>query len=198
MIVALLVVTQLAIPPLAERMASDRLTENGGNASVEISAVPALGLLFGGGGNITVNANDLDLELPDDDERVMERLDGFDEVEIRIAASQAGPVSLEEVTLTRTGGDAPYFLQGTAVTTPDQLVEFSSEELGLAGLAISQAADLLFGTAIDPDVPIPIELDLGFISDDGRVDVTSGGGSVAGIPTGPLAQIITAAIVVQL
>ena len=35
-------------------------------------------------------------------------------------------------------------------------------------------------------------------SDDGRITVTSGGGSVAGFPTGPLAELITRAIVVQL
>ena len=35
-------------------------------------------------------------------------------------------------------------------------------------------------------------------SDDGRVLVTSGGGTVGGIPTGPLAELLTAAIVVRL
>ncbi len=35
-------------------------------------------------------------------------------------------------------------------------------------------------------------------SADGRLDVVSGGGTVAGIPTGPLAQLITSAIVVRI
>ena len=35
-------------------------------------------------------------------------------------------------------------------------------------------------------------------SDDGRVRVVSGGGTVAGVPTGPLAELLTSAIVVQL
>jgi len=35
-------------------------------------------------------------------------------------------------------------------------------------------------------------------SEDGRVRVVSGGGTVAGFETGPLAQLITSAIVVQL
>jgi hypothetical protein len=35
-------------------------------------------------------------------------------------------------------------------------------------------------------------------SDDGRIRVTEGGGTVAGVATGPLAELITAAIVVRL
>ena len=35
-------------------------------------------------------------------------------------------------------------------------------------------------------------------SDGGRVVVVSGGGTVAGFPTGPLAELITSAIVVRL
>jgi hypothetical protein len=35
-------------------------------------------------------------------------------------------------------------------------------------------------------------------SDDGRIRVLSGGGTIAGYPTGPLAQFITAAIAVRL
>jgi hypothetical protein len=39
---------------------------------------------------------------------------------------------------------------------------------------------------------------MGLQSDDGRIVVVSGGGTVAGIPTGPLAELITSAIVIQL
>ena len=35
-------------------------------------------------------------------------------------------------------------------------------------------------------------------SDDGRVLVTSGDGTVGGLPAGPLAELLTAAIVVRL
>ena len=41
-------------------------------------------------------------------------------------------------------------------------------------------------------------IDLEVTSEDGRVRVVSGGGTVAGFETGPLAQLITSAIVVQL
>ncbi len=36
------------------------------------------------------------------------------------------------------------------------------------------------------------------VSDGGRVLVTSGGGTIAGIPTGPLAELITSVVVVKL
>jgi hypothetical protein len=35
-------------------------------------------------------------------------------------------------------------------------------------------------------------------SDGGRIQVLSGGGTLAGFPTGPLAELLTSAIVVQL
>ena len=35
-------------------------------------------------------------------------------------------------------------------------------------------------------------------SEDGRVQVVSGGGTLAGFDTGPLAELVTSAIVVQL
>ena len=41
-------------------------------------------------------------------------------------------------------------------------------------------------------------MDMQLTSDDGRVEVTSGGGSVGGIPTGHLAEMITSAVVVRL
>ena len=54
----------------------------------------------------------------------------------------------------------------------------------------------LFG--IDTNFDLPIDLDMQLTSDDGRVQVVSGGGNVAGLPTGPLAELLTNAIVVQL
>ena len=46
--------------------------------------------------------------------------------------------------------------------------------------------------------PVPIDLDMQLRSEDGRVVVESGGGTVAGLPAGLLAQVITSAIVVRL
>ena len=61
-------------------------------------------------------------------------------------------------------------------------------------------ADVIFGGLLDDvdETTVPVELDLEVTSEDGRVRVVSGGGTVAGFETGPLAQLITSAIVVQL
>ena len=45
---------------------------------------------------------------------------------------------------------------------------------------------------------VPVKLDMQLDSEDGRVRVVSGGGTVAGVPTGSLAELLTAAIVVRL
>jgi hypothetical protein len=45
---------------------------------------------------------------------------------------------------------------------------------------------------------IPINLDMRLTNDGGRLVVVSGTGSIAGVPTGPLAQFITSAIAIRL
>jgi len=45
--------------------------------------------------------------------------------------------------------------------------------------------------------PIPIHLDMDLESNGGRIMVTGGTGTVAGIPTGPLAELITSVVIVQ-
>ncbi|MET0128585.1 MAG: hypothetical protein ABW249_08345, partial [Solirubrobacterales bacterium] len=80
-------------------------------------------------------------------------------------------------------------------TSPGSLVDYGIESEipggGLADLALD-----LFGIETDADVPIDLEMQL--TSDDGRVLVTSGDGTVGGLPAGPLAELLTAAIVVRL
>jgi hypothetical protein len=62
-------------------------------------------------------------------------------------------------------------------------------------------ADLLgaiTGAVDEASGELPIEMSMELESDDGRIQVVSGGGTIAGYPTGPLAELLTAAIVVQL
>ena len=54
----------------------------------------------------------------------------------------------------------------------------------------------LFG--FDTDFLVPIDFDMQLLNDDGRLRVVSGGGTVGGVPTGPLAELITNAVVIQL
>jgi hypothetical protein len=192
--VFLLVAGQILIPDVGERRVEERLTEGGGTAEVTLGAVPAARLLFGDGERFEVEARDLDLAL-DRDERVFDDLDGFSIVDVSIADSHAGPFELTSFELHR-DGEGPYRLIATGTTSPDELVDYGVEGLALPGGSIVDTALDLLG--IDTNTTVPIDLDMELTSDDGRIQVVSGGGEIAGIPTGPLAELLTSAVVVNL
>ena len=187
--------SQVLIPSLGERRVEDRLTEGGGSAEVTLGAFPAARLLFSDGERFEVDARDLDLDL-DEEVEVFDRLDGFSIVDVSIEDSVAGPFELESVRLTR-DGEGPYRVVANGATTAGGLAEAGLEAVELPGQSL---ADLIFGGLLGDvdETAVPVELDLEVASDDGRVRVVSGGGTVAGFETGPLAQLITSAIVVQL
>jgi hypothetical protein len=54
-LLALLGISQLVIPPIAENRVEDRVTAVGGTADVSMSAFPAARLLFGDGSRLTVS-----------------------------------------------------------------------------------------------------------------------------------------------
>jgi hypothetical protein len=188
-----LVVAQLVVPGIGERQIEDRLTENGGSADVSLAATPAVRLLLGDGDRLEVRGSDLELDLTED-VQVFDRLDGFDEVEVGLADFRAGPFDVRSFELTRRGGE-PYALTSTSSTTAADLVDYGAGALGLVGGPLLR---FLTGQAPLGSRPIPIRLDMGMESEDGRIRVVSGGGTVGGYPAGPLAQLITAAIVVRL
>jgi hypothetical protein len=192
--VFLLVAGQILIPDIGERRVEQRLTEGGGTADVTLGAVPAVRLLFSDGERFEVTARDLDLDVNRDD-RVFENLDGFSIVDVSIADSHAGPFDLSSFELQR-DGDGPYRMTASGTTTPDELVDYGVEGLSLPGGGIFDSAMQLLG--IDTTVTLPVDLDMELTSDDGRIRVVSGGGDIGGLPTGPLAELLTNAIVVQL
>jgi hypothetical protein len=191
----LAVASQFAIPPIAERVASDRLTSGGGAADVELSAFPAIRLLFGDGDRIEVSGNGLDLPATAEQTGALEELDGFEHVAISLHDSRVGPVTLRRFSLTR-DGSLPYSLRSTASTTPADLADFGAAQVGpLAGLALRFGTGATLGSAAHER--IPIDLDLRLTDEGGRLVVVSGSGSIAGIATGPLAELITAAVAVK-
>jgi hypothetical protein len=193
-LVAILGASQVLIPPLAEHRIEDRLTSGGGSADVSLQAVPAARLLFGDGKRISVSGDGLALRLQQQT-GVLDKLDGFDDVDVHLTDFRAGPFSIASFDLTRTGSGAPYALVLRGRTTPGGLAQYGASEFGLPGGSLLR---FLAGQALGGNPPIPIALDMGLQSDGGRIVVVSGGGTVAGIPTGPLAELITSAIVVQL
>ena len=189
-----LVGAQLFVPGFGERKIEDRLTESGGEADVTLSATPAARLLLGDGDRIEVRASNLDLELETEDPEVLNRLDGFDEVDVALEDFRAGPFDVMSFQMSREG-DGPYAVSSVSSTTAADLVGYGAGALGLAGGPLLR---FFAGRAPLGSREIPIEVDMEMESDDGRIQIVSGSGTVAGYPTGPLAQFITAAIVVRL
>ena len=190
----LLAGAQLLVPGIGERQIENRLTEGGGEADVRLSATPAARLFLGDGDRIEVSGSNLDLDLETEDPRVLDRLDGFAEVHVDLEDFRAGPFDVRSFEMTREG-DGPYSVRSRSTTTPADLVDYGAGALGLAGGPLLR---FFAGRAPLGSRPIPISVEMEMESDDGRIKVVSGSGTVAGYPTGPLAQFITAVIVVRL
>jgi len=193
-LVSALVGAQLVVPTIGERQIEERLTEGGGDASVNLSATPAARLLLGDGDRIEVRGSNLELELVTDEPQVLDRLDGFGEVDVGLEDFQAGPFAVASFEMSREG-EEPYSVRSESSTTAAELVDYGAEALGLAGGSVLR---FFAGRAPLGSRQIPIRVDMLMESDDGQIRVVSGSGTVAGYPTGPLAQFITAAIVMRL
>jgi hypothetical protein len=192
-VVALLAVAQLVVPPWAESRIEDRLTEGGGSADASVEAFPAAALIVGDGDSLEVTGSELELDV-DPEEKVFDRLDGFDTVDIALSDFRAGPFDVDAFALTR-DGSGTYSMQAQLTTTGSALLQYGAERLGVPG---SSLFPLITGDNEEANAPIPVDLDMELESDDGRIMVTGGTGEVAGYPAGPLAELITSAIVVQI
>ncbi len=126
---------------------------------------------------------------------MFEHLDGFDHVDIDLSDLRAGPFDVASFKLTRDGSSAAYHLVAHARTTGSAITEYGADRLGLP---VSPLLGIVTGKVSAANKAIPVDLDMGLKSENGRVVVVSGGAKIAGFPTGPLAELITSAIVVRL
>src|SRR5215213_6660761 len=181
-VLVLLLLAQFALPGYVGGRAEDRLTEGGGRADVELSAFPAARLLFREGDFARVRARGIELPLVDPDRRVLADLDGFDDVDVELTDSRAGPIRLASVSLERDGGDAPYRTRVRGSITARDLATFGAGQVG-GGLG-GFLGGLMGGALPFGDEPIPIDLDAVVRSDDGRPRAVTVHGSVAGVPAG--------------
>lgn len=186
---------QLLLPGLGENAIRDRLTANGGVADVSIGAFPAARLLWGNGDSLKIEASDLNLPVePNIDPVVFKNIDRFGDVDVVLNNTTAGPFKVDSFALSR-HGDGPYWLVARTSTSAAQLAAYGINGANLPGAE-------LIGTILDftgvGGQEIPIDLDLRMASDSGRITVVDGGGTVAGLPIGPLAELITSAIVIRL
>ena len=192
-VVIALVATQIFLPRMGENDVEDRLTREGGTASVNIDAVPALRLLFDDGDRIEVRAREVEIPIEDIRGRSFKQLDGFDEVDVRLLLSTIGPFFAEAVTIERGAGEDLYAFNFRGSTSAAQVGNFA-----LAGLPplLRSALTALAGRAGEQDLPISLDVDLR--SEGGRARVVGGGGTFAGLPLGGFALGIAGAIIARI
>jgi hypothetical protein len=192
-VVIALVATQIFLPRMGENDVEDRLTREGGTASVNIDAVPAMRLLFDDGDRIEVRAREVEIPIDDIQGRSFKQLDGFDEVDVRLLLSTIGPFFAEAVTIERGEGEDLYAFNFRGSTSAAQVGNFA-----LAGLPplLRSALTALAGRAGEQDLPINLDVDLR--SEGGRARVVGGGGTFAGLPLGGFALGIAGAIIARI
>jgi len=196
LVAVLLVAAQLALPAIAERRAEDRFEERGGTAKVDVGAFPAVRLLFGDGGRFTARGSGLSFDISRE-RGDLGKLDGFDEVDIRLTRLDAGPVEVADFELRRPEGAAAYELRMVGTTTPREIAGFLGSEAGgaLGGLFGGLAAGSLPGGGAQP---VPLEVAASVESRDGRPEARAVEGTVAGAPAGPIADLVVAAVLSRL
>lgn len=199
-VVVLGAVTQLVIPGFVERHVESSLEEDSdaGEAVVDVSAFPAVRLLWGSGDRFEARGRGLRIDLSERVDDPLGRLEDFDEVDVDLEDLTAGPVEVQAFSLIKNEGDSSYYLRMEAETTPVALAEAVGGQLGggLGRLIAGSAASTLPGGG-ETDVPIDVEGQVNR-SDGGTVDVDGVTASVAGVPAGPFAETMLQSILERL
>jgi hypothetical protein len=190
-VLGLLVASQFLLPVYAEHRVAKQLTEHGGSARVDLDAFPALGLLFGRGGKLDATARGLSVDLEDKQQDVFDKLDDFSEVDVTVLESRAGPFTISGFRVQRTAAHT-YALALAGNGTAGDVARYAGSRLGggfgqaLAGLATSALGGF--------DRPIPFDARMEIVTQTGAPRARNVEGNVAGLPAGPLAQIVANAL----
>jgi hypothetical protein len=197
LLVAAGIAQQLVLPPLAEDEAEERIERYGGQARVSLSAFPALRLLADDGESIEIRGSGLDLDLREEPVDAFDRLDGFDEVGVVLENIEGGPLVVDSFELRRDEDDEAYSLAIEGETSPREIARYVGGQA--AGPLGSLLGDAFAGTVLpEPGATLPLSIDAEIRSEDGRADATTASGTVAGIPSAPLAEIVANAVVRRL
>jgi hypothetical protein len=190
-VAVLLAAVQVGLPVYVENRVEDRLTDEGGTAQVDVDAIPSPRLLLKDGDRLSIRGSGYQLPLADPEERVFERIDGFDEVDIDISSFRAGPFAVDRFRLEREGG-RDFGMHVEASAAARDLAGYAGGELAgeLGELLARLGSELVPGSA----QPIPVDLDATLESNAGRPRVKEVDGTVAGLPAGPLAEALAGAI----
>jgi hypothetical protein len=187
----LLVVSQFALPPYLEHRVANRLTEHGGSADVQLSALPAARLLFGHGDGLHIRARGLSVDLQPGQKEVFSRLDGFGDVTIAVSDSRAGPFTIRSFQVRRTA-DRSYELIVAGDGSSGDVARYAGARL--AGGFGQALAGLAAGALGNSTLPIPFSARMQLARVGGSLQARAVTGDVAGFPAGPLAQIVANAL----
>jgi hypothetical protein len=197
-IVLLALAIQLLLPPFVESRVEDQLERDGGSAEADLDAFPAPRLLWRDGDRIEIRGDGYELELDEPSADTFDELDGFDEVDVAVDDFRVGPFDIERFVLTRARGSDDYAMTMTGGANAEDLAAFAARELGGT---LGRFLGELGGRALPEDARERVvfaDLAATLGSDDGRVYAKDAEGRVAGIPAGPLAEVVAAAIVARL
>lgn len=195
-LVAVLLGSQLLLPRYLEGRIADRLTANGGSVEASLDAVPAVRLLTGDGDSIEVRGDGLTIDLTGPRPEVFDRLQGFDQVDVRLTDVAAGPFRTRSFVLTRAEGSSSYALSLSATVSARDLSRFAASQL--AGPLGALLGDLAATVSPLADTAVPVDLQTEIERVDGSWRAAGGAGTVAGVPAGPVAEALAAAIVSRL
>jgi hypothetical protein len=190
-ILGLLLASQFLLPPYLEHRVAEKFTEHGGSAEVDLHAFPAVALLFGRGGGLDVTARGLSVDLEEDQEDVFKQLDDFSDVDVTVLESRAGPFSVSGFRIQRTAAQT-YAVALAGNGTAGDVARYAGSRLGggfgqaLAGLATSALGGF--------NRPIPFDARMEVVTQTGGPVARKVEGNVAGLPAGPLAQIVANAL----
>ena len=139
-----LVASQLALPELAERRVRSELSATGDVSSVEVSAFPALKLLFERAGSVRVRMSEASVGAGDLGDRLASTSRARS-LDFAVDVLSLGPLRVRDVTLAK-DGDA---LVGTASLTEDDLADALPVDLGLRPVESGDGA-LTLEAAVGP------------------------------------------------
>ena len=190
-----MVATQVLVPSYLERRAEKRLTEDGGEARVDIDALPAVRLLFNKGERIEVRGERLVIPLERERGAVFDDLDRFKEADVRLDDLIAGPLKIRRFTLGRNDHDRPYILTVAATVTAAELGDYAGSQFGSLGQLLGRIGSQLLPLS---NAAIPVDLNATVTSEDGMAVVRTVNGAIAGLPADPIVAALAEAIAKRL
>lgn len=171
--------TQLLIPSVAEDRLRDKLATVGAVSSVDVSATPAVKMLFGSVDRAAVEMYDASLDGAGDlDPEMIAKLGGVQEVDARIGRLRAGPIDVDEVRLVKDG---------------DRLEASGDLDLGaikelIPGVQVSVKGGSILLDLSSSGLPLPFPVQLEIVAEDGAIVARPLGAAAAMLPPQPLLE----------